>query len=271
MKLVVLGPKGTYSDIAARKFILENNLKCDIIYEPSILFVSMALENASIAILPFENTLDGFVLETLDNIISHNFTITNQLVLDIDFAFVSNAKKIEDVKNIYCQFKVYGQCVDFISKHRLLATKTESNTETLAKIDESNDLRYGAIIPMHLLDEKKYNIVIKHIADSKNNQTRFFIVQKDKEPLYKPNSIASLVITIEEDRIGALYEILSVFHILEINLNAILSRPARTKMGVYKFYIECSFNDDEYVLEKLEKQMKDKGFLVNVLGIYNRL
>lgn len=270
MRFVVLGPEGTYSDIAAKKYISDNNLKCDIIYVPSILFISLELEKADMAIFPFENTLDGFVLESLDNIVKYDFKIVNQLKLDIDFVFVSNAKSIDDVKNIYCQFKVYGQCMNFITEKKVLATKTESNTETLAKILEEKDNTYGAIIPMHLLEEDKFNIVIKHIADSRYNQTRFFIVQKNFVIEEIKDFDASLVITINHDRVGALYDILSVFHTLDINLNSILSRPARTKLGVYNFYIECKLKNRNMLYE-LIKKIEEMDFIVTILGVYNKL
>ena len=116
-KIAVLGPKGTYSDIACKQYLKNNNLDYEIIYCPSILKVCQAVDNEILAIIPFENTLDGFVIESMDQIILHSYNVISQVKLDIDFAFVTNAKKIEDVKECYVQFKAYGQCLDFISKY----------------------------------------------------------------------------------------------------------------------------------------------------------
>ena len=41
-KLAVLGPKGTYSDIAAKKYISDNNIDAQIEYYPSILCLSVS-------------------------------------------------------------------------------------------------------------------------------------------------------------------------------------------------------------------------------------
>ena len=128
-KLKVLGPKGTYSDVASKAFLKDLN-GYEVEYEKSILNVSKNIED-NLAVLPFENTLDGFVLESLDQIIYNDLKILKQYKLSIDFAFVSNAKKIEDVKNIYVQFKAYGQCLDFLSKYNFNILKTESNIESL--------------------------------------------------------------------------------------------------------------------------------------------
>ena len=101
-KIACLGPEGTYSDVVCKKI---NNGK-EIVYYPSIIKAIDSVDDDTIAVVPFENTLDGFVMETLDRIINHNLTIRKQMKLDIDFAFVSNTSKIEDVKEVYCQFRL---------------------------------------------------------------------------------------------------------------------------------------------------------------------
>ena len=249
-KLAVLGPKGTYSDIAAKKYLYDNKLDFEIIYYPSILKTALALKDSDLAILPFENTLDGFVLESLDNIISNNFKIIDQIKLDIDFAFVTNANKVEDCKNII---------------------KTESNSETVDKIN-SSDNTFGAIIPVHALNDNKYKTVISHIADRRHNETRFFICSKTKIDInYRENIDASIVITIKEDRPGILFEILKELNDLNINMNSIMSRPMKTDLGQYKFYIEISLKYESLdKLEKLSMELKYRGFNVDILGIYNK-
>ena len=74
-KLSVLGPKGTYSDIAAKKYLEDNKLDYEIEYHNSILKTALAIKNSEFAILPFENTLDGFVMESMDAIIANDFNI----------------------------------------------------------------------------------------------------------------------------------------------------------------------------------------------------
>lgn len=272
-KIAVLGPKGTYSDIACKAYLKETSQQYEIEYYPSILKVAEAALETGMAIFPFENTLDGFVIESMDQIIFHQFHILSQIKLDIDFAFVSHAKSIEKVKHCYVQFKAYGQCLEFIAKNNFNLCTTQSNTESLAKLLEADE-EYGAIIPIHLLSDLSFSIVIPHIADSRANETRFFIVQKeDVLESLDMDVEASFVITAKVDRPGILFDILKKFHDLNINLKSILSRPMKTEMGQYKFYIECSLRkDDLKVLDDLEKKLKMQNeFSVCRLGIYNKL
>lgn len=271
-RIAVLGPEGTYSDIACKEYLKTIDEKYEIVYYPSILKVANAIDDNTIAILPFENTLDGFVIESMDYIILHNYYVTSQLKLNIDFAFVTNAKSIDDVKKCYVQFKAYGQCLDFISQYNFEIIRTQSNIESFDKLKESDE-SFGAIIPMHVLDAANFNTIKTHIADSKHNETRFFIVQNKKESSYNNQELeASICIETHVDRPGILFDILKNFHELDLNLNSIMSRPMKTEMGKYRFYIEISLNKDNlYKLDDLVNNFSSYNeIIVKVLGIYNK-
>ena len=57
-------------------------------------------------------------------------------------------------------------------------------------------------------------------------------------------------------------------HDLNINMNSILSRPLKTLMGKYKFYIECSFKDNGYILLNDLLRKLSVNFKVDLIGIY---
>lgn len=271
-KIAVLGPEGTYSDIAAKKYLEDTEVR-EIEYYPSILKTAQAVSSDTIAILPFENTLDGFVMESMDQIILHDFHIISQIKLDIDFAFVSNAFSIEEVENCYVQFKAHGQCLDFISRYGFNIITTQSNMESLSKVLQS-DTAYGAIVPIHALKSHLFRLSVLHIADSRSNETRFFIVSKEpSDKNLKEAAEASVIITTRVDRPGILYDILKNFHDLSINLKSIMSRPMKTEMGKYRFYVECSLlKKDIQMLDILVNRFEHQNdFIVKILGIYNRL
>ena len=272
-KIATLGPKGTYCDIAVKRFLEDNMLDYEIEYYPSIIKTANALEKTDLAIIPFENTLDGFVVEGLDQIIKNHYWISQQIKLDIDFAFVSNSKNLDTIKNCYCQFKAYGQCLDFIAKNNFNIITTESNGESLDKVITSNE-EYAAIIPMHLAIKNNFNINISHVADSKNNETRFFIISKERKKIeLNDNMEASIVIeSFGEDRPGTLYDILRQFHDEEINLKSIMSRPMKTEMGKYKFYFECTVNSSNVnKLNNIKNNIEKTNSKVTILGIYSSI
>lgn len=269
-KIAVLGPKGTYCDLACSEYF-KDKIEYETLYFPSILKAGLALDDCDFAVLPFENTLDGFVLETLDLIISKNYKIVGQVDLDIDFAFVSNAKNINEVKTIYSQFKAYGQCINFITENYFNVITTQSNIESLNNAIFA-DASFGAIVPNHTLKNHKFNLEIEHVADSSSNKTRFFILSKEEISNLNYDTLdCSIVIKSLEDRVGMLYEILGAFQKRGINLCAIMSRPNKIQMGKYIFYFEFEVKKDNIESISMLKKELDSLYDVQILGIYNKL
>lgn len=268
-KIAVLGPKGTYSDIAFQEFFKDKEKFTPIFY-PSIMKTYLGLDECNYAVLPFENTLDGFVIETLDLISSNNYKILGQIALNIDFAFVSNSNDISKVKTVYSQFKAAGQCLEFIKKNYFTISQTESNIDSLNKVMDANDT-FGAIVPEHSIKNINFNIVIHHVADSISNQTRFFILGKEEIKNDYKELECSMIIKPLEDKVGMLYEILGTFQKENINLKAIMSRPNKKMMGKYIFYFEFCLNKNEIDnVYKLKKDLENT-YKVSILGIYNKL
>ena len=265
--LAVLGPKGTYCDIATKKLNGEYNIK----YYPSILKTSLAVDDDVDGLLPFENSLDGFVMETLDNLIKLDYSIIEQVKLPITFSFVSNCK-IEDVKEVYVQFKAYGQCIHFFSENDFKINITESNISSLNELISSHQC-CGAVVPTHVVENYRFNTVIDNVADSINNETRFIYVSKDKKYKLNDNLCASLSLTPLEDKPGVLFSILEMFNNYHFNLKAILSRPRKDEMGKYIFFIELELLKEE--INKLNDLINtlnnDLTINVKLLGIYNTI
>lgn len=266
-KMAVLGPEGTYCDVAANKYKNEY----EIVYFPSILKTALALNEGMEAVLPFENTLDGFVMETLDNLINSGCQIIEQNKLPISFSFVSN-KKINEVEEVFVQFKAYGQCIHFFSENNFKVNITESNMMSLEEI-LSKDGNVGAIVPTHTIQNYKFKCVIKDIADSIHNETRFIHIGKIKNSYLEHDLRASLALSSLEDKPGLLFSILDTFNNYNFNLKAILSRPRKDIIGKYIFYIEIELKDNdltkfETLLEELNNSSEVK---VQLLGIYNAI
>lgn len=273
MKIAVLGPKGTYSDIAKDKLLRINNLSMETEYYPSIIKTIESLDKNDYALIPFENSLDGFLMEALDRIVKDNLYISYQIKLPIDFAFVANRANINEIKNVYCQFKACGQCEDFILSQKFDIIKTESNIWSLELLKKQNE-PFGAIVPMHVLEHESFPLSIPHIADSKNNETRFFLISKEKRNNNQNGKIvASVLFSSIVDKPGILFQILKSFHDRSINLNSILSRPSKIHLGSYSFYIECSIDENE--LDSFNDLVKEfetnDNVKITILGIYNSI
>lgn len=269
--IAVLGPAGTFCDVAAKKYIKSNELNLDINYYPSINKTINAIKDNDIAILPFENSLDGYVYETIDKLLNDDYKIISDISVPVDFAFVTNAKNVDECKNVFVQFKAKAECLDFLTnEHDFNLITTDSNMASLNALKDKGD-DYGAVIPMHKVNDVSYNTVVNNISDHKNNVTRFVVVSKDKEYDFSCKAIrCSMCIYFLEDYPGILFEVLKVFNDASINLNTILSRPTKEGLGKYNFYIELSSDIDKIdnIYKCIDILSDNKKYIVKIMGLY---
>lgn len=128
MKMAILGPKGTFSELAYLKYQEKTNCPFSCGFFNTIDETIKSLYNGyDYAIVPIENTLDGYVQRTLDLLLEENIYIVDQVTIPISFKLVSNTK-IEEIDNLHVQFKAYGQCINFLNNyHNIKFINTDSN------------------------------------------------------------------------------------------------------------------------------------------------
>jgi len=273
-KIAVLGPKGTYTEKAAKEYMKIKGLKGELKYFKSLrkTFDSVGTD-CKLGVIPIENTLDGFVQIILDLLTHSNLNIIHEIVLPVRFAFIGNAP-LEEIEEVYAQFKSKNQCTDFLEE--IIEKKvyiTESNSESYEKVINGG-LRTGAIVPMHVLKEKyQFHTIIKDIADSIENETRFIILSRNEnnDNVFDKVWKTLLVIHDDSDRPGLLVDILNIFSDEGINLLSIISRPTKKGLGNYNFFIDVDgcYQRDEHV--KLAIKKVTKKYKIRVLGSYYRV
>ena len=266
MKLAVLGPSGTYTCIASEQL----KSKYELELYPSIFKSILAIDDTTDALIPLENTLDGFVFEGLDAITKYGYHIVEQVKLDVGFNFVSDVP-LNQIKTVYVQFKAHGQCLEFLNENDFDLYITQSNMESLELFLKNKDCS-AAIIPTHI-DTSGYRYVVKNVTDSLKNETRFVRVTKKLGTVLEDEKLmGSLLVTPINDRAGLLYDILKVFSNYNLNLKSIVSRPRRDVIGRYSFYIEFDIlKENIEVINKIISELENDFNKVKVIGIYNRL
>lgn len=244
IKLATLGPKGTYSESAALKYIHSRDEYYKIVYFSSIKKALASIgESCDIAVLPIENFSEGFVSLVLDHIIDSDLSIVSEIILPIQFSFVSNIIDASKIDRLFVQFVAKGQCSEYIETlSNLDIISTESNIESLNMVI-SESANSAAIVPSDSFNSAEFNTVLENVNDYKNNQTRFLVLSKDLRPIdinTSSNWKTSLVIIDDNDRPGLLAEILTSFALRGINLTSIISRPTKITFGRYNFLIDIN-------------------------------
>ena len=273
-KLAVLGPKGTFSDRAADIIVNNSKDKIKKYFYQSIDESFYALENeCDAAIIPVENTLDGYVQRSLDLILEMNLHIKGEVFVPVSFSLVANTSSLEEIQNLYVQFKAKGQCNKVIKKlHNTKITKTNSNIESLNLAREGYE-GDAAIIPRHAYNKDEFAFGIENVPDFPNNYTRFLLVEQNEDinEEFNDDIKVSLYIMDANNKPGVLMRILQVFYINNINIVAIMSRPTKECMGTYNFFIEVQADKSEKdnIFKTIDKI--NKSHIVKILGVYSNI
>ena len=87
--IAVLGPAGTFCDQALAQYRAKTGCKDQALYCASIEGVFHAVaEGCQRAVVPIENTLDGYVQVSLDGLLETKARITGELYVPVQFALV---------------------------------------------------------------------------------------------------------------------------------------------------------------------------------------
>lgn len=276
-KIAYLGPKGTFTEMAAKAVFPDDKLVPFSSIPDCMDGVSN--EIVDFAVVPIENAIEGSVNLTLDYLIHNQKLIINgEIVVPIEQHLLihqnhfSNWKKIEKV---YSHPQAIAQCHQFL-RSMLPNAKLEYMNSTGAAADfvANNSNEPIAAIGNHLA-AKQYNLQIaqSNIHDYENNHTRFVILRNEnnliplESPLYTGEK-TTLMVTLPSDYPGALHHVLSAFAWRKLNLSKIESRPMKTGLGNYFFVIDVDMRLDDVLIPGVIAELEALKCQVTLLGSY---
>ncbi|MGD9581056.1 MAG: prephenate dehydratase, partial [Vampirovibrionia bacterium] len=240
-----LGPEGSYCEIATKKFLqLKEFEETEYKLVPcsSILSVIENVDslNNVIGVVPVENSIEGPVRETLDNLAraSSKVMISRETIVKVSHCLVTKAKKYDEIKTIISYTQGLAQCKNFINRNmnpdvELVTSKSTSEAIKLL-IDQPES--YAAIGPEIAAQLYNLPILSKGINDQPENYTKF-VMLGDNFSNTTGNDLTSIAIVLR-NKPGALVEILQPFSENDINLCRIESRPSKKNLGEYVFFID---------------------------------
>ena len=229
-QIYFLGPITSYTDFAKEQFIKTFNLQG---YKEmpmrTITAVISEINNWSnkknLAVLPIENSIEGTVKETIDNlsrIKDSEIKILGETVVNIEHCLITYAKDFSQIKKIISHPQALSQCYDYIySKFQdNIILESESSTANAVK----------SLSP---------------------NIQEFILIGYPEKQCITNNDKTSITFS-TENKSGTLCDILTILKNNNINMTYISSRPSRKSLGEYTFYIDF----DGHILEdKISKTM----------------
>lgn len=262
-----LGPEGTFSHEAVLNIVNNNST---IIPHDNIIHIFESLEKDNIdeALVPIENSTEGSVQVTLDALTNFDLTITKELELPIKHnLLVQKGTSIEDIIEICSHQQALAQCRRYIHNLNKTAHAMPSTASAARYVTEFSN---AAVIGNRILSEKYgLEILEQDVQDYDNNVTRFVLISKKHQEKMSGHDKTSIVISLNGDKPGGLYEILQVFAVENINLTKIDSRPLKTGIGNYLFFIDMEGHKTQPHINKALSIIESKVDIFKILGSYS--
>ncbi len=277
MKIAYLGPEGSFSHLAAQKFLEEN--KDGAKWHECIPFrnfpeVVEAVQSGRVdgAALPIENSLQGGVSQNLDLLQSADgLYAVKELVLRVEQRLAyKQGVAFSEIGRVYSHRQALDQCAKFLSREIPFASlrETESTGFGLAKALEDESGKSAAIVGAHIKNLHKGFVLSEEcISDEKNNFTHFLLVKKGEEYLPKTSSRVFFS-AVCPHRPGSLLELLAIIANRKVNMTRIESRPVKDRPGDYRFFIEADCDIQEESTQELLKEVRKKTLECKLIGAY---
>ena len=270
IKYAYLGPAGTFTEASLLKIAASDD---QLIAYANVTAALDAVRKGecSKALVPIENSVEGVVARTLDELASGEpLVITAETTLPVTFSLITlENKDPKDIKSIATHPHAESQCRSYIAKNYPNAQVIETaSTAAAAKGLSKGD--YDAAIGAAIAAKNyQLKIIAEDIGDNTNAVTRFVVVEKPgKSPAATGKDRTSLAVFIAIDHAGALLEVLNEFAKHQVNLSFIQSRPTGSQLGHYHFIIDAEGHIDDKPVAAALAGLKEICEDIRFLGSY---
>ncbi|MDM7920121.1 MAG: prephenate dehydratase domain-containing protein, partial [Methanosarcina sp.] len=152
-------------------------------------------------------------------------------------------KEINRIRKENSHQQAIAQCRTWLRKNMPGAVLTETSSTAHAARMVKNEPYSAAIGSSFAAERYGLNIICEGIEDNKNNVTRFFVIGKTGSTPTGDDKTS--IIFFLKDRPGTLYKCLSVLAEMAVNMTRIESRPAKTLMWEYLFFVDIEGHKDD--------------------------
>lgn len=265
MQVAVLGPEGTFTELAA---LQQFGSSVDIRPRARIdqVFNMVETGEANYGVVPVENSTEGIVSATADELVSTSLFIAGEIYLPIHQALLGNRIGIDGIRRIYSHAQSLSQCRLWLLEH-LPGVEIEavsSNAEAARMASECEDC--AAIAGENAAIQYGLNVLANHIEDHKNNTTRFLVLSRE-EVAPSGRDKTSLLMSCRNEP-GSLFKLLKPMHDHGISMLKIESRPSKIKRWEYLFFVDIEGHRRDPQIVRALAEVEQQAAYFRVLGAY---
>ncbi len=240
--LAFLGPEGTFAHAALLHLDAAVGATLLPMANVTLAIDAVRAGEADGALVPLENSVEGAVPATLDELANGEpLIIADETYLSVEFDLMARAgTPLRDVRTVATHPHAEAQVRRWLITN-LPAASVALVGSTAGAAAAVAAGEYDAAVGAAVAGELHGLVpVARDIADNPGAVTRFVLLTRPAPPPPATgNDRTTLVAYLREDHAGALLEILSEFSTRAVNLTRIESRPTKGRIGQYCFSVDC--------------------------------
>lgn len=243
----------------------------------------MAVQDGRVrwSLVPIENSIEGPVTVTLDALTAEasEVRIVGETVLAVRQCLIARAPlPLADITTVVSHPQATGQCASFLREQLPQASvrSADSTAEAVREVGETPDPTWAALGPA--LAAEIYGCVVlrEGVEDRHDNETRF--VWLARGPGGRPPWVQARPGGADKTSLvfwgsgaghpGWLVACLDEFARRGVNLTKIESRPQRSRLGNYMFFLDLDGGEDAPAVAAALSGLRTHCEEVRVLGSY---
>ena len=240
-KVAYSGTVGAFAQIAAQKLFPD----AEWIPYPDFAAAYNAVVNGECdnAVLPVENSFAGEVGVVCDLLFSGPLYINRTVDLTVTQNLIApRGATVEGIREVVSHPQALSQCAAFLRRHGY-AEREFANTALAAEyVAKRNDPTLAAIGTEEAAREFGLSVLAAGINDSDRNSTRFAALSRVECRMPRQEDDCFFLVFTVKNQAGALAEAINIIGRYGFNMRGLHSRPMKTLVWQYYFYLECEGN-----------------------------
>lgn len=274
VRIAYLGPEGTFTEAALLRMAAAGVIPRggEVVPKPTettpAAIEAVRSGDAEFACVPIENSIEGSVLPTLDSLASGSPSqIYAELTLDVAFSIVVQpGMGAAQVRTVAAFPVAAAQVRQWLAAQLPDAELFLTKSNAAAALDVAEG-RCDAGVSTALA-ARRYGLatLADDVVDEPNARTRFVLVGPPGRPPARTGTDRTSVVLRLDNVPGALVTAMTEFSIRDIDLTRIESRPTRTGLGTYIFFLDCVGHIDDTAVAEALKALHRRCADVRYLG-----
>ncbi len=265
LKVAYLGPEATFTHEAARHSF---GTSVDLVPQTTVseVFARVERGEAQHGIVPVENSMEGAVTHTLDELMSSPLKICGETYLPISQNLLSKETSLQGIRKVCSHPMALAQAANWLRHELPGATVEEVESTAEAARRAAGEPGTAAVGSLLAGEAHHLQVLARNIQDARTNATRFIVLgRRWAGPTGRDKT--SVVFSVK-DRPGVLKDALSAFAEEGINLTRIESRPSRKRAWTYMFFADFKGHPESDHVQQALRSLEEHCPYVSLIGAY---